>query len=210
MLLMGFALAQPPVTAPITHLQVRIVTGSTEMVAGSVVELRIYQAGKDVVRVPLTHGESWARDSTRLIPVSLSAPIDPRAVLRFSFYYRASSPLSPPWEVVAGEVDLSQGPARELLLNTTLSGFIATQGELASLERAEGSVTCVTDADCDDHRRCNGPKRCAPGSPGADARGCLTGAPVVCPVNQVCTEDRGCRGPETPRPVPMPLQAPRS
>ena len=49
-------------------------------------------------------------------------------------------------------------------------------------------MTCVSDADCDDHRRCNGRERCAPRSAGADARGCVSGQPTVCPVNQVCSE----------------------
>ena len=55
-------------------------------------------------------------------------------------------------------------------------------------------MICSSDADCDDHRACNGKERCAPRSPGADARGCVKGAPVVCPVNQVCGEGVGCHG----------------
>lgn len=188
--------------ASVTHAQVRVVTGAAELTAGSVLELRIYQAGKAVVRVALAHGEPWPRDSTRVIPVTLPAPIDPRTVLRFGLYYRASSPMSAPWEVVAADVDLSPGPTPELLLNTSLSGVISRQGELASEERAQGSLTCVTDSDCDDHRRCNGRERCLPGGAGADARGCVKGSPVACPVNQVCTEDRGCRGLDAARAPP--------
>lgn len=180
---------------PVSHIQVRIVTGAADLAAGSVLELRIYEAGKAVRRLPLTHGEAWPRESTRVIPLSLSEPFDPRSVLRFSLYYRAASPLSPPWEVVAADVDLSdgRGPA-ELLLNTTLSGEIDRQGELATLERDASTLTCVTDADCDDHRTCNGHERCLPRSAEADARGCVRGNPVVCPVNQVCAEGRGCVG----------------
>jgi hypothetical protein len=179
---------------PVSRIQVRIVTGMRELSAGSYVELRIYEAGKEVRRLPLTHGEAWPRDSTRVIPLVLSEALDPRAVLRFSLYYRAASPLAPPWEVVAADVNLSEGHEPQLLLNTTLSGEIARQGELASVDRDASSVACMTDADCDDHKTCNGQERCAPHASGADARGCVSGSPVVCPVNQVCVEGRGCLG----------------
>ena len=76
---------------PVKQLQVRIVSGSADLAAGSYVELRIYQAGKDVRRWPLTHGEAWPRDSTRVIPLNLSEALEPRDVLRFSLYYRAAS-----------------------------------------------------------------------------------------------------------------------
>jgi hypothetical protein len=182
---------------PVYHLQVRVVTGGEELSAGSVLELRIYEAGKSVRRLPLTHGETWPRDSTRVIPLSLSEGFDPRTVTRFALYYRAASPLSPPWEVVAADIDVSSGhePAQRLL-NATLSGTISRQGELATEEREAGALTCTTDADCDDHRSCDGRERCAPRSVGADVRGCVKGLPVVCPVNQVCSEEHGCRGPE--------------
>ena len=181
--------------APITHVQVRIVTGGEEFTAGSQLELRIYEAGKNVRHVALTHGESWPRDSTRVIPLVLPEGVDPRSVVRFGLYYRAASPLTPPLEVLAAEVDLPAGGATpERLLNATRSGVIAHQGELATEERDAGSMTCATDADCDDHRNCNGHERCAPRNVAADARGCVKGMPVVCPVNQVCTENHGCRG----------------
>jgi hypothetical protein len=181
--------------APVSRVQVRIVTGAQELAAGSFLELRIYEVGKAVRHLPLTHGESWPPDSTRVIPLTLNEPIDPRGVTRFGLYYRAASPLSPPWEVVAAEVDLPSGRASpERLLDASLVGTLSGQGELASEERDAASMTCATDADCDDHRKCNGRERCAPHSAGADARGCVKGAPLVCPVNQVCTEDHGCRG----------------
>jgi hypothetical protein len=180
---------------PVSHVQVRIVTGTADLTAGSYLELRIYEAGKAVKRVALTHGEAWPRDSTRVIPLTLNEAIDPRNVQRFSLYYRAASPLSPPWEVVAADVDLSAGrEPQQLLLDTTLSGEIARQGELATLDRDAGTMVCMSDADCDDQKACNGREQCAPHSPGADARGCLNGSPMVCPVNQVCAEGRGCVG----------------
>jgi hypothetical protein len=180
---------------PVSHIQVRIVTGVADLAAGSYLELRIYEAGKAVKRVALTHGESWPRDSTRVIPLTLNEAIDPRNVQRFSLYYRAANALSPPWEVVSADVDLSAGhEPQQLLLDTTLSGEIAQQGELATLDRDAGSMTCMSDADCDDQKACNGRERCAPHSAGADARGCVAGSPMVCPVNQICAEGRGCVG----------------
>jgi hypothetical protein len=180
---------------PVSHIQVRIVTGMADLSAGSYLELRIYEAGKAVRKLPLTHGEAWPRDSTRVIPLTLTDALDPRNVLRFSLYYRAASPLSPPWEVVAADVDLSAGrEPQQLLLDTTLSGEIARQGELATLDRDASTVSCMSDADCDDQKSCNGRERCAPHSPGADARGCVSGSPVICPVNQICAEGRGCVG----------------
>jgi hypothetical protein len=204
LLLMAFALVDSRAfAATVTHIQVRVVSGADELTAGSLLELRIYEAGKPARHLPLTHGEAWPRDSTRIIPLTLAEALDPRTVLRFGLYYRAASPLAPAWEVVAAEVDLpSGGAAPERLLNATLSGVIERQGELATEERELGMMACRSDADCDDHRSCNGRERCAPRSAGADARGCVKGMPVVCPVNQVCTEEHGCRGVETATPVP--------
>ncbi|HEY2145844.1 MAG TPA: hypothetical protein VGH12_07235 [Steroidobacteraceae bacterium] len=178
-----------------SRLEVRVVTGAAELGAGSDLELRIYEAGKNVRRLPLVHGEAWLADSTHLIPVRLSESLEPRNVVRFALYYRAASPLAPAWEVVAADVELPSGQdSRERLLDATLSGVIARQGELATVERDQASMLCSSDADCDDHKVCNGKERCAPRTPGADARGCVKGAPVSCPVNQVCGESVGCHG----------------
>ncbi|HEX4152188.1 MAG TPA: hypothetical protein VHY75_08275 [Steroidobacteraceae bacterium] len=180
---------------PVSHIQVRVVTGVADLAAGSYLELRIYEAGKPVRRLALTHGESWPRDSTRIIPLTLNEVLDPSNVQRFSLYYRAASPLSPPWEVVAADVDLAAGrEPQKLLLDATLSGEIARQGEIATLARDARTTTCMTDADCDDRKACNGIEHCAPHAPGADARGCLAGSPMECPVNQICAEGRGCVG----------------
>jgi hypothetical protein len=180
---------------PVSRLEVRVVTGAQELGAGSDLELRIYEAGKKVRRLPLVHGEAWAADSTHLIPLKLSDSLDPRDVIRFALYYRAGSPLAPAWEVVAADVELPSGKAEpQRLLDATLSGVISKQGELATVEREPATMACSTDADCDDHRSCNGHERCAPHTPGADPRGCVKGSPVVCPVNQVCGEGVGCHG----------------
>jgi hypothetical protein len=180
---------------PVSHLQVRIVTGAQELSAGSSLELRIYEADKGVRRLPLVHGEAWPRDSTHIIPVTLSDALDPRNVVRFGLYYHSASPVGPDLEIVAANVELpSSHESPELLLNATLSGVIVRQGELATAEREQATMACRSDADCDDKRSCNGKERCAPHAPDADARGCIKGTPVVCPVNQVCGEGVGCRG----------------
>jgi hypothetical protein len=204
LLFIAFALVDSRAfAATVSHIQVRVVTGAEELTAGSLLELRIYEAGKAARHLPLTHGEPWPRDSTRIIPLALAEPLDPRAVLRFGLFYRAVSPLAPAWEVVAAEVELSsRGTPPERLLNATLKGVIQRQGELATEEREPGTMACISDADCDDHRSCNGRERCAPRSAGADARGCVKGLPVACPVNQVCTEEHGCRGVEAAVPAP--------
>ena len=190
------ALGTLPVHAQsVSRLQVRVVTGAADLAAGSLVELRIYQANKSVPRLPLTHGEGWPRESTRVIPVALVEPLDPRSVVRFGLFYRAASAFAPAWEVAAADVDLSDGhPPPKLLLGATLSGEIDKQGELATVEGEASGAACRSDADCDDHRTCNGHERCAPRSPGADARGCVRGTPLSCPVNQICVEGRGCLG----------------
>ncbi len=180
---------------PVSHLEVRVVTGADELSAGSSLELRIYEAGRSVRRVPLVHGEAWPRDSTHIIPVKLSEALDPRNVVRFSLYYRSASPSAPELEIVAADVELPTTKDRpEKLLDATLSGVIARQSELATMDRDQAALACRTDADCDDKRTCNGKERCAPRAAGADARGCVKGTPVVCPVNQVCSEGVGCRG----------------
>lgn len=185
----------PTSALSVKHLQVRVVTGAEELTEGSLVELRVYEAGRVMRSFQLTHGAAWPRDSTLVIPVTLVEPLDPRNVLRVALYYRAASPLSPPWEVVSADVELADGNAAHLrLLNATLSGVIEQQGELASEDRDSASLMCATDADCDDHKACNGRERCAPHTRGADVRGCVRGAPMVCPVNQVCMEGRGCAG----------------
>jgi hypothetical protein len=180
---------------PVSHLKVRVVIGADELGAGSSLELRIYEAGKTVRRLPLVHGEAWPRDSTHIIPVKLSDPLDPRNVVRFSLYYRSASPSASELEIVAADVELpSTEEPPEKLLDATLSGVIARQSELATMDRDQAALACRTDSDCDDKLACNGQELCAPRALGADARGCVKGTPVVCPVNQVCGEGVGCRG----------------
>ena len=181
--------------APVNRLDVRIVTGAAELSAGSLLELRIYEAGKSVRRLALNHGGAWPRNSTHVVAVNLNDPLDPRNVARFSLYYRAASPAASELVIVAADVELpsAQG-SPQLLLDATLSGLIPANGELASMERDQAALTCQSDADCDDRKSCNGVERCSPRSAAADARGCVKGTPVACPVNQVCSEGVGCRG----------------
>jgi hypothetical protein len=210
MLLIGLLGAASAVAIPVSRLEVRIVTGAEELSAGSSLELRIYEAGKSVRRLPLVNGEAWPRDSTHLIPVKLSDPLEPSSVVRFSLYYRSASPLAPGLEIISADVELpSAKESPERLLGTTLSGVIARQGELATTDRDPAALTCKNDADCDDNRMCNGHERCAPRSAGADARGCVKGAPMVCPVNQVCAEGVGCRGLTPDHPKPPEAQEPK-
>jgi len=204
LLLTGALIAANSQAATVSRIEVRIVNGAKELSAGSDLELRIYEAGKSVMRLPLAHGEPWLPDSTHLIPVKLSQELDPRNVVRFAIYYRAGNPLAPAWEVASADVELPTAQGSPLrLLDATLSGVISRQGELASAEREVSAMTCAGDSDCDDGRACNGRERCAPRSPGADARGCVKGAPVVCPVNQVCGEGVGCYGPSALKSVPL-------
>jgi len=194
-LLMGALGATQAGATPVSRLEVRVVTGAEDLSAGSSLELRIYEAGKSVRRLPLVHGEAWPRDSTHIIPVKLSDPLEPRNVLRFSLYYHGASPLAPALEIISADVELpSAGDSPQRLLDATLSGTITRQGELATVDRDQASLACKSDADCDDKRACNGVERCAPHAADADARGCVKGTPVVCPVNQVCGEGVGCRG----------------
>ncbi len=196
-------LATTAAAAPVTQLEVRIVIGAEQLTMGSELELRIYETGKEVRRLPLAHGEAWLPDSTHLIPVLLSESLDPRKVRRFALYYRPGSPLSPPFEIVSADVELpSSSGEPQKLLGMTLSGVIARQGELATEDREQSQGQCLSDADCDDQRMCNGRERCDPRSREADARGCVKGTPVVCPVNQVCGEGIGCHGalPAAPSP----------
>jgi len=181
--------------APVSRLEVRVVTGAQELTAGSFLELRIYEAGKTVRHLPLVHGEAWLPDSTHIIPVKLNDPLDPRTVVRFGIYYRSAGSAATGLEILAADVELpGNSTSPERLLDTTLSGVIARQGELATTDGDQAALICVTDADCDDKRACNGRERCDPRSREADSRGCVKGTPVVCPVNQVCGEGVGCKG----------------
>ncbi|HEY2685425.1 MAG TPA: hypothetical protein VGI93_18075 [Steroidobacteraceae bacterium] len=181
--------------SPVSKLEVRITTGGAELAAGSDLELRIYEVGGKVRRLPLVHGEAWLPDSTHLIPLALNESLDTRNVVRLALRYRAANPLSPALEIVSADVELPSGGASpQRLLDATLTGLIPREGELASADRDQSTLQCVSDADCDDHKMCNGQERCAPRSAGADARGCVKGAPMVCPVNQICGEGIGCHG----------------
>jgi hypothetical protein len=198
LLLCAALFVQNAMGAPVSRLEVRVTTGGQELSAGSDLELRIYEAGKNARRLPLVHGEAWLPDSTHLIPIQLSESLDPRNVVRFALYYKAGSPLAPALEVVAADVELpSTSGSPQKLLDATLSGVITRQGELATVDRDQASMMCASDADCDNHKACNGRERCAPRAAGADARGCVKGAPMVCPVNQICGEGVGCHGTDT-------------
>lgn len=57
-----------------------------------------------------------------------------------------------------------------------------------------GPDGCVSSADCDDGVWCNGMERCAPGTAGADPRGCAPPGSLACPADSTCVErERSCR-----------------
>jgi hypothetical protein len=189
--------AVPPAhaAADVTRLEVRIATGADGAGAGGYVELRLRELGRPERRVPIARGDAWPAGSTRVVPVTLPEPIDADAIARVGVYYRSANPASPDaWEIASAEVFALRGSQRVRLTTAPIQGVVLREGELGSAERAASSLTCVTDADCDDARLCNGAERCQPGAPGANARGCVRGAPLACPVNQACIEGQGCRG----------------
>ncbi len=61
------------------------------------------------------------------------------------------------------------------------AGIDATQG-------GDTGTQCGADEACDDGVHCNGAETCDPASAGADARGCVAGAPP-CTTGQTCSED---------------------
>jgi hypothetical protein len=195
-LICGLVLVGPALAAPPVHrLLVRVVTGNEGAAPGAYVELRILELGHAERRLPLAGGAPWPAGSTRTVPVPLSEPLDPDAVSRFSIYFRSpANAASSSWEIASVTVYSLSADGREQPLGAAIQGLIRREGEIASAERATSSLTCVTDADCDDGRACNGRERCEPGNRSANARGCVAGVPVACPTNQVCIERLGCRG----------------
>lgn len=180
---------------PVHRLLVRIVTGNEGAPPGAHVELRLREAGRPERQIPIAGSAPWPAGSTRTVPVALSEPLDPDEVARFSIYYRGPAGAPPSaWEIASAEVFALSADGRERPLGAALQGLIRREGEISSAERAASSLACMTDADCDDGRACNGRERCEPGARNADARGCVSGTPVSCPTNQVCVERLGCRG----------------
>jgi hypothetical protein len=195
-LICSFAVLGPALGAPAVHrLLVRVETGAQGAAAGATVELRLVELGHAERRLPLAAGAPWPAGSTRTVPVTLSEPLDPDAVSRYSIYYKSpASAAQSSWEIASASVAALSADGRERPLGAPIQGLIRREGEIASAERAVSSLSCVTDADCDDGRMCNGRERCDPGNRGANARGCVAGVPMACPTNQVCMERLGCRG----------------
>ncbi|MCZ7677364.1 MAG: MopE-related protein [Sandaracinaceae bacterium] len=75
-------------------------------------------------------------------------------------------------------------------------GGVPDSGAGLDAGQADAAVTaCERDRDCADALFCNGEERCMPGAEGADARGCVAGAPA-CAVD--CDEERDlCSGCDT-------------
>jgi hypothetical protein len=196
-LILGLAVCAPALGVPgVYRLEVRIATGTEGAPAGAHVELRLREAGRAEQRFPLAGDAPWPAGSTRTVPIALNEPLDPDAVARFSIYYRGPAGAPASWEIASAEVFALSAEGHEWPLGPAIRGVIRREGEISSAERAASSLMCVTDADCDDGRACNGRERCEPGARNANARGCVAGVPVACPTNQVCMERLGCRGME--------------
>src|SRR5258708_29695376 len=69
---------------PVSHLEVRVVTGADELSAGSSLELRIYEAGRSVRRLPPVPAEGWPRDYPQITPVNLHQALQPPNAEHFS------------------------------------------------------------------------------------------------------------------------------
>ena len=205
-ILCGLAILAPATAAPVVHrLVVRIATGAEGAPAGSTVELRVREAGRPERRLALAGGAPWPPNSTRTVSIALGEPLDPDAVARYSIYYRGPAGAAPgAWEIASADVLVSSAAGRETPLGAPIQGVLRGEGEISSAERAVSSLMCVTDADCDDGRACNGRERCDPAARNANARGCLAGVPVSCPTNQVCIERLGCRGTDGSAPTKAP------
>ena len=204
--LLGSLLCAAAHALPVSHLQVRIVTGGQDLSAGSVfgtAHLRSRQGGA-----------SAAVDAWRIVAARLDArhPPDPERVRSTRATCCASAcTIAPPVR--------SHRPGR-WLPPMSICRPVASRRNSCSTRRSRGrssgransrlserdvsTMTCVTDSDCDDQRSCNGHERCAPRTAGADARGCVRGSPVVCPVNQVCSEGRGCIGADSAKTLATP------
>lgn len=59
---------------------------------------------------------------------------------------------------------------------------------LETSRRSSGISMCRFDNECDDGRFCTGVERCAPGSAGSDARGCLVASTPACRGSMRCDE----------------------
>jgi hypothetical protein len=183
--------------APVDRLLLRVETGDTALPAGARVELRIREAGRAERHLALPSGAPWPAGSTRTVPLTLAEPLDPDAVSRVGLFVAGSpSGSALAWDVAGAEVFAVQADGRNRPLGGVIRGHLAGAGELAAAERAPSALLCVSDADCDDGRSCNGRERCDPRDARANARGCVAGTPVSCPTNQVCMERFGCRGME--------------
>lgn len=71
---------------------------------------------------------------------------------------------------------------------------LALLGTLLTLSCGPTSTApCTSDQQCQDGVFCNGTERCAPGGPGADAKGCVPSV-FTCPTGLVCSERlQACR-----------------
>lgn len=186
--------------AVVSELEVALTSGTTALPADSTVQLKIY-ADSPVPRVfTLSRGTAWPAGATRIVPLRLDRPLAIATVRRFAISLSATHGGSPAtWDVSSAVVEWSGPEGRARLLGANLSGVVAAGRDLASADQRDADLRCNTDADCDNGLECDGVERCLPGDSRADARGCVAGRPPVCPVNQVCSERKGCHGLVTER-----------
>ena len=177
----------------VSSLDVSITSGAGALPGGATLELKIYEQGPAPRIVVLPRGGAWPAGATRLVRVRLDRPLDPRRVRRFSIAYHQPPAQLASWEIESAVVEWEADGRHERLLAATLSGVLAADRELASDEVVQAQLLCAVDADCDDGRTCDGTERCEPHNRFADERGCVSGRPIVCPVNQICVEHVGCR-----------------
>ena len=198
------AIAAPAVAEQVRALDVTVTGGERPFPAKATLLLRIYEQSPLPRVLTVVRDVEWPAGATRIVRLILDRPLESSRVRRFALSLEAGAADTASWDVESAFVEW-QGPAgRERLLAANLAGVVAVGRDLASAERREGDGLCNSDGDCSDGLDCNGLERCAPHAVGADARGCVVGRPIACPVNTVCAEHRGCVGPAPVRAAPAP------
>jgi hypothetical protein len=202
--LVGFGVAAAVQAEQVRAIDVTVTAGMRPFPARAALLLKLYEQGPVPTVLTVVRDVEWPPGATRIVRLVLDRPFEPARVRRFALAIDTGAAGTATWDVESAFVEW-QGPAgRERLLASNLVGVVAAGRDLASAERHDGDWRCASDGDCSDGLECNGLERCAPEAAGADAHGCVTGRPMACPVNTVCAERRGCRGPAPSAPVPVP------
>ena len=200
---LALSAAAPVCAEQVRALDVTVTAGDRPFPARATLLLKIYEQGPLPRVLTVVREGEWPAGATRIVRLVLDRPLESTRVRRFALALEAAAADAAPWDVEAAYVEWQGSAGRERLLASNLAGVVAVGRDLASAERRDGDGRCSTDSDCSDGLDCNGAERCAPAAAGADARGCVAGRPVVCPVNTVCAEHRGCTGPAPVRAAPV-------